>query len=331
MKLSDFDFELDTNLIASYPLTHRDDSKMLVVKGNILEDKTVKNFIDYINKGDVVVFNNTKVIPARFMADSHEITLHTQESKNIWWGFCKKFNKINIGDEFVLKDKTKIKILDKKNDSGLKIEFLTQENSIEVLNRVGVLPIPPYMKRNTEAIDNIRYQTVYASVMGSMAAPTAGLHFTNEMLKQIIEKGVKIVNITLHVGAGTFAPVKTENIEEHKMHSEYGIITQEQVDIIKKAKRVIAVGTTSMRLLESASISGKLQKFDGLTNIFIKPGFKFNTVDVLLTNFHLPKSTLLMLVSAFAGYNEIKQAYLHATQQKYRFFSYGDCCLLFRK
>lgn len=337
---SDFDFELPSELIASHPLHKRDASRMLVVKGTDVADKHIRDFVEYLRPGDVVVFNNSKVIPARFNASGHEITLHTAVSDKIWWGLCKKFNKINIGEILKLDDGSQVKILDKESESGLKLEFLC-DNVFALLDKVGKMPLPPYMKREAKTEDRERYQTVYAEPIGSMAAPTAGLHFTPELMDEIEKRGAKIVKITLHVGAGTWMPVKTENLSEHKMHSEWCCITPEQADIINNAKRVIAVGTTSMRTLESAAMdNSKLSESERKrrvapicrnTDIFITPGYKFGAVDVLLTNFHLPKSTLFMLVSAFAGLDEMKKAYAHAVVEKYRFFSYGDCCLLFKK
>ena len=342
---SDFDFELPPELIASHPLQQRDASRMLVVHGNDLTDRHIRDFVDYLQPGDVVVFNNSRVIPARFNAtDSHgtayEITLHTAENDKTWWGLCKKFNKIPIDEILTLDDGTTARVLDKKDDSGLKLEFMC-DNVFAVLDAVGKMPLPPYMKRDAEESDRTRYQTVYAEPLGSMAAPTAGLHFTPELMDEIERRGVKIVKITLHVGAGTWLPVKTENLNEHKMHSEWCCITPPQADIINNAKRVIAVGTTSMRTLESAAMDNWARPEDERfarvapicrsTDIFITPGYEFRAVDVLLTNFHLPKSTLFMLVSAFSGLDEMKYAYAHAAAEKYRFFSYGDCCLLFKK
>lgn len=337
---SDFDFELPPELIASHPLHQRDASRMLVVKGKEIADKHIRDFLDYLQDGDVVVFNNSKVIPARFNASGHEITLHTAVSDKVWWGLCKKFNKINIDEILTLDDGTEVKVLDKEDESGLKLEFLC-DNVFAVLDKVGKMPLPPYMKREAETEDRERYQTVYADPVGSMAAPTAGLHFTPELMEEVEKRGAKIVKVTLHVGAGTWMPVKTENLTEHKMHSEWCCITPEQADIINNAKRVIAVGTTSMRTLESAAMDNRalpesqrkprVAPICRSTDIFITPGYKFGAVDVLLTNFHLPKSTLFMLVSAFAGLEEMKTAYKHAVEKKYRFFSYGDCCLLFKK
>ena len=337
LTLSDFDFELPSELIASRPLEVRDASRMLVVDGAEIADKHIRDFVDYLRPGDVVVFNNSRVIPARFMADGkHEITLHTATEDGCWWGLCRKFTKIAVGSVLSLDDGTQIEIRAIDSDSGLKIKFLT-DDVMGVLDRVGKMPLPPYMKRAAEISDRERYQTVYADPIGSMAAPTAGLHFTPELLDAIRTRGAKIVNITLHVGAGTWMPVKTENLAEHKMHSEWGCITDAQAETINNATRVIAVGTTSLRLLESAAMRNsdhekyrRVTPFCGTTDIFITPGYDFGAVDVLLTNFHLPKSTLFMLVSAFAGLENMKRAYSHAVAEKYRFFSYGDCCLLFR-
>ena len=302
----------------------------------VLQDKHIRDFIDFLEPGDVVVFNNSRVIPARFDADGHEITLHTSVDDKNWWGLCKKFNKINIGDTLTMVDGTTITVVDKDDESGLLLRF-NCDNVFDLLNKYGKMPLPPYMKREEETEDRERYQTVYAQPLGSMAAPTAGLHFTDDLLKQIEAKGAKIVKITLHVGAGTWMPVKTENLNEHKIHSEWCCITSEQAEIINNAKRVIAVGTTSVRTLESAYQKAKqanqnvrVMPICQTTDIFITPGYKFGAVDVLLTNFHLPKSTLFMLVSAFAGLYNMKKAYQHAIDEKYRFFSYGDCCLLFR-
>ncbi len=333
---SDFDFDLPTELIASHPLHDRDASRMLVVNDKKIEDKHIRDFIDFLKPGDVVVFNNSRVIPARFDADGHEITLHTSVDDKNWWGLCKKFNKINIGDTLTMVDGTTIDVIDKDDESGLLLRF-NCDNVFDVLNKYGKMPLPPYMKREEETEDKERYQTVYAEPLGSMAAPTAGLHFTDELLKQIETKGAKIVKVTLHVGAGTWMPVKTENLNEHKMHSEWCCITDEQAEIINNARRVVAVGTTSLRTLESAYLNARqsnqnvrVMPICQTTDIFITPGYNFGAVDVLLTNFHLPKSTLFMLVSAFAGLCNMKNAYKHAIDEKYRFFSYGDCCLLFR-
>ena len=333
---SDFDFDLPNELIASHPLHDRDASRMLVVENSNIFDKHIRDFIGFLQPGDVVVFNNSRVIPARFMADNHEMTLHTAVDDKNWWGLCKKFNKIKVGDVLTMQDGTKITVMDTDEESGLLLRF-DCDNVFDLLNKYGKMPLPPYMKREEETEDRERYQTVYAQPLGSMAAPTAGLHFTNELLSEIEKAGAKIVKVTLHVGAGTWMPVKTENLNEHKMHSEWCCITPEQAEIINNAKRVIAVGTTSLRTLESAYQNAKatgnkcrVLPICQTTDIFITPGYHFGAVDVLLTNFHLPKSTLFMLVSAFAGLDNMKKAYQHAIDEKYRFFSYGDCCLLFK-
>lgn len=342
---SDFDFELPSELIASHPLARRDASRMLVVGDQGLSNRHIRDFLDYIRPGDVVVFNNSRVIPARFDAadavgHTYEITLHTAAGGNMWWGLCKKFTRIAVGDTLTMTDGTQIRVVDSDADSGLKLEFLC-DDVFAVLNKIGKMPLPPYMHRDQEDSDRERYQTVYADPIGSMAAPTAGLHFTPELMDEITRRGATIVKVTLHVGAGTWMPVKTEDLSQHKMHSEWCQITPAQADIINNANRVIAVGTTSMRTLESAAIRNRalpesqrhrrVVPFCDTTDIFITPGYKFGAVDILLTNFHLPKSTLFMLVSAFAGLDEMKTAYAHAVAEKYRFFSYGDCCLLFKK
>lgn len=334
---SDFDFELPNELIASHPLHERDASRMLVVNGKNLSDKHIRDILDFVQPGDVIVFNNSRVLPARFDASGHEITLHTAVDDNTWWGLCKKFTKISVGDTLTMLDGTTMTVVDKNPESGLLLHF-NCDSVFDVLNKLGKMPLPPYIKRDAETEDRERYQTVYADPLGSMAAPTAGLHFTNELISAIESRGARVVKVTLHVGSGTWMPVKTENLNEHKMHTEWCCITPEQADIINSAKRVIAVGTTSMRTLESAAMqareSGLNQRVVPIclnTNIFITPGYKFGAVDVLLTNFHLPKSTLFMLVSAFSGLDNMKNAYAHAVAEKYRFFSYGDCCLLFKQ
>lgn len=352
MKVADFDFTLPDELIASHPLSSRDASRLLVVDGEQISDRHVPDFVSYIRPGDVVVFNNSRVIPARFFATAsdgrvYEMTLHTMvgdasgthqvDGRNIlpreWWALAKKFGRLKIGEKLTLADETIITVLD-TSDDGIKIRFET-DNVFGCLDAVGKMPLPPYMKRGEESDDRDRYQTVYSEPIGSMAAPTAGLHFTDKILEQIRTIGATIVNITLHVGAGTWMPVKSDDTDGHTMHSEWGVITPEQANIINTAKarggRVFAIGTTSTRLLESAATGSGIEPFCGTTNIFIIPGYKFKIVDVMFTNFHLPKSTLFMLVSAFAGVNEMRAAYQHAIDERYRFFSYGDACLLFKK
>ena len=338
MLVSDFDFDLPDELIAQRPPEKRDQSRMLVVGAdNGIADSHIRNFLDYLRPGDVVVMNDSKVVPCRFAAGEFEFTLHTMVGAGGpvprslgegGWAFAKKFNRLNIGDKLKLADGTEIEIADKNDDSGVLIRF-GDADVFGVLERVGKIPLPPYIKREPggdDDNDRERYQTVYAKNPGSMAAPTAGLHFTNELLDEV-KRRAKVVNITLHVGAGTWMPVKSADTNGHKMHREFGTITQEQAEIINGGKRVIAVGTTTLRLLEAAG--GRA--FSGATDIFITPGYRFKVADALLTNFHLPKSTLFMLVCAFAGMDEMRRAYAHAILEKYRFFSYGDCCLLFRR
>lgn len=284
---SDFDFELPSELIASHPLHDRDASRMLVVDGNNIADKHIRDFLDYLRPGDVVVFNNSRVIPARFNASGHEITLHTAVNDKVWWGLCKKFTKISIGRILEMDDGTQVRVIDKDADSGLKLKFLC-DDVFAVLDAVGKIPLPPYMKRDAETDDRERYQTVYAGPIGSMAAPTAGLHFTPELMSEIQQRGAHVVKITLHVGAGTWMPVKTENLDEHKMHSEWCRITPTQAKIINRAKRIIAVGTTSMRTLESAAMDNsklpraargaRITPISRRTDIFITPGYKFRAL-----------------------------------------------------
>ena len=335
MKTSDFDFFLPENLIASSPVEPRDAAKMLVVK-NQIKDFAVKNLPDFLEEGDVMVFNNTKVIPARIFGECKgkkiEILLH-KKSGNEWAVFAKPGKKMLVGEKFIIAENFYAEIKEKLPSGEVILSFnKIGEEFFSLIEKHGHTPLPPYIKREDTEKDKTTYQTVYAEHKGSVAAPTAGLHFTDELLNKIKQKGVKILFVTLHVGAGTFQPVKTENIKEHKMHSEFCTVSKDVANEINNRKgRVIAVGTTSMRTLESvADERGILKEFSGETDIFIYPGYKFKLVDVLMTNFHLPKSTLFMLVSAFAGKEKMKQAYSHAIEKKYRFFSYGDSSLLFR-
>ena len=308
---------------------------------------------DILQKGDVLVFNNTKVIPARLYGRRDkaevEVTLYHPETGLTWWSFIKNSKRLHPNDEiiFYTTDITvsastfKAKVIEKHGEDGVLIEFLCGADELSKnLEQYGLMPLPPYIKRDkpTTGIwnkynDKEDYQTVYAKHLGAVAAPTAGLHFTDDVLKRLEEKGVEKVFLTLHVGAGTFLPVKTDNTEDHKMHAEFGIITQEACDIINQAKqegrRVIAVGTTSVRLLETATDDkGVLSPFYGETSIFITPGYKFKIIDYIITNFHLPKSTLFMLICAIAGTDRMKKAYAHAIKERYRFYSYGDSSIL---
>lgn len=342
MKLKDFSFNLPEELIAQHPIEKRDESRLLLLnkKEQTIEHKTFKNIIDYLNPGDCLVINNTKVIPARLYGMKKyigqvpenpaiiEFLLLTQIEGDKWEVLVKPGRKLPIGAEVIFDNGTlRAKILDILENGNRLVEFYYEGIFNEILDKVGIMPLPHYIKETLKEKD--RYQTVYAKHEGACAAPTAGLHFTPELLEQIEKKGVKIVNVTLHVGIGTFRPVKVENIKEHQMHSEHYFIDEETANIIndtkKNGNRVIAVGTTSCRVLETVSDeNGKLQQQEGDTSIFIYPGYKFKIVDALITNFHLPESSLIMLVSALAGREYIMKAYEKAIEEKYRFFSFGD-------
>ena len=342
MKVSDFNYELPKELIAQHPLEKRDESRLMVLHRDTkqIEDKTFKDIIDYLEPGDCLVRNNTKVIPARLYGKIIgknteklvEFLLLKQLENNNWEVMVrpgKKLRtgvKVNFGDGLL-----EAEILEVMENGNRKVHFKYEGIFNEILDKIGLMPLPPYITEKLEQKD--RYQTVYAKYDGSAAAPTAGLHFTQELLDKIKEKGVEIANVTLHVGIGTFRPVKVENIEEHKMHTEHYYIKQEDADKINKAKReghkIIAVGTTSCRVLESiAKENGEVKETEGDTSIFIYPGYEFKCIDRLITNFHLPESTLIMLVSSLATKEFIMEAYNKAVQEKYRFFSFGDAMLI---
>ena len=340
MKLSIFDYELPEELIAQTPLKDRTASRLMVVSR---ENKKVnhdcfKNIKQYLKKGDCLVLNNTRVIPARlygFREDSGrniEFLLLNRLSDNRWETIVKPGKKLKPGHRVVFGDGELIANVVETLDNGGRIVDFEYEGIFEnVLDKLGEMPLPHYITEKLQ--DRDRYQTVYAKYDGSAAAPTAGLHFTNELLKEIEEMGVKVAYITLHVGLGTFRPVKVDNIEEHDMHSEWYSIPPETAEIVNKTKaeggRVIAVGTTSCRTLESATDeNGKLPAKSDSTSIFIYPVYKFKMIDALITNFHLPKSTLIMLVSALAGYDLTMEAYRRAVEEKYRFFSFGDAMFI---
>ena len=402
MKLSDFDFDLPSELIAQYPSSKRDRSDLLIAATPPIKTKFY-NIIDYLKEGDLLVFNNSKVIKAKLHLGSN-ITINLNkklsdivnsvgfaykeqgakpitnrratsdivgESKSIdynsWSAFAKPARKLNIGDEFYF-DNHKVIITKKFAMGEINVKFELDNISVfEFLDKYGEMPLPVYirrsfkrhceegrspdaaislqdpeiatasqiMPRNDDKLDPLRYQTVYSQIEGSVAAPTAGLHFTKDIIDKLKAKNIQTTFLTLHVGAGTFLPVKTENIHEHKMHTEYCSITPETAEIINKTKqegrRIIAVGTTTLRTLESSCNNGIVKASDFETNIFITPGFKFQTADMLLTNFHFPKSTLFMLICAFAGFKEMHELYKYAIKEKMRFFSYGDATLLYRK
>ena len=339
MKTSDFYYDLPHELIAQTPLENRQKSRMMVLDRNkdYVEHKIFEDIVDYINPGDTLVLNDTKVIPARLFGhrvgkeEKIEILLLKQLEDDKWQTLVKPGKKCKIGDIIEFDETLKLKIVDILEDGQRVVKFMYEGIFNEILDRLGTMPLPPYI---TEKLDDPdRYQTVYSKHEGSAAAPTAGLHFTKEVLKKLEQKGVNLVYVTLHVGLGTFRPVKVDDVTKHQMHSEYYIITKEACDIInntkKQGKRVISVGTTSCRVLESATDDdGIIHPRAEETSIFIYQGYKFKMIDGLLTNFHLPESTLIMLVSALATKDKIMKAYKIAVEEKYRFFSFGDCMLI---
>lgn len=339
MKVSEFSYELPEKLIAQTPIEKRDEAKLMVLnkEKQTIEHKVFKDIIDYLEPGDCLVRNNTKVLPARLYGKKEtgakvEFLLLNQIEGDIWESIVRPGNKLHVGTKVIFGNGIlEAEILEIMPGGTRKVEFKYKGIFNEILDQIGLMPLPPYI--HEELKQNDRYQTVYAQYNGSAAAPTAGLHFTEELLKKIEEKGVKIANVTLHVGIGTFRPVKVENIEEHEMHSEHYYIKQEDVEKInetkKQGKRVIAVGTTSCRVLESISKeNGMVHVSEGDTKIFIYPGYKFKCIDGLITNFHLPESTLLMLVSALAGKEYIMKAYNEAVAKEYKFFSFGDAMFI---
>ena len=339
MKVSDFNYELPERLIAQHPSEKRDESRLMVLdrKNQTIEDKVFKDVIDYLNPGDCLVRNNTKVIPARLYGKKEtganvEFLLLKRVHDDTWEVIVRPGRKLLAGAKVIFGDGILEATIDKVLDNGNReVTFKYEGIFNEILDRIGMMPLPPYIKEKLKEKD--RYQTVYAKYDGSAAAPTAGLHFTEELLEKIREKGVEIANVTLHVGIGTFRPVKVENVEEHDMHSEHYYIKQEDADKInnakKNGKRIISVGTTSCRVLESvADENGFVKETEGDTNIFIYPGYKFKCIDSLITNFHLPESTLIMLVSSLAGKDFIMKAYKKAVDEEYRFFSFGDAMII---
>ena len=355
MKVDIFDYNLPRELIASQPVTPRHTSKLLDLSDeNAIYDRHFSDLPDILQAGDVLVCNDTKVIPARLYAQRGdakvEVTLYHPVDGLSWWSFIKNAKRLKVGDVIafyneeigVTQSSFSATVIQKDVEDGVLLKFncLTTELPV-MLEKFGYMPLPPYIKRSRPGEsklwykfdDKENYQTIYAHNEGAVAAPTAGLHFTPEVLQKLKEKGVKQVFVTLHVGAGTFLPIKTDDTDNHKMHAEYGIITTETANVINETKknggRVIAVGTTSLRLLETATDDkGIVHPFAKDTDIFITPGYKFKAIDMLITNFHLPKSTLFMLVSAVAGLERMQNAYAHAIEKKYRFYSYGDSSIL---
>lgn len=336
MKLSDFDFDLPEHLIAQSPLEKRDTSKLLVLnrKTGQIEHRHFYDIIDYLKPDDILVRNNTKVIPARLFGIKEETNGHVEvlllheQHDNIWECLVGNARIVKVGTVITFGDgRLKAECLEVKEEGIRIFKMIYSGIFYEILDELGTMPLPPYIKEKLE--DPNRYQTVYAKVEGSAAAPTAGLHFTEEILEKIKEKGIQIVDVTLHVGLGTFRPVKVDNVLEHHMHSEFYMISQESADILNKAKkngqRIISVGTTSTRVLEANYTKyGCFKPTHENTDIFIYPGYEYKAIDALITNFHLPKSTLLMLISAFAGKDLIFKAYHEAIEREYRFFSFGD-------
>lgn len=339
MNVSDFYYDLPEELIAQTPIEKRDESRLMVLNraNQTIEHKTFKDIIDYLEPGDCLVRNNTKVIPARLYGKKAtgakiEFLLLNRIEGDIWECIVRPGHKLKPGTEVEFGDGIlKAKVLDVMEGGTRKVEFKYEGIFNEILDKIGLMPLPPYIHESLK--DNDRYQTVYAKYEGSAAAPTAGLHFTPELFEKIKAKGIDVANVTLHVGIGTFRPVKVENVEEHHMHSEHFYIKQEDADKInnakKNGKRVIAVGTTSCRVLETiADENGMVKPTEGDTQIFIYPGYKYKCLDGLVTNFHLPESTLIMLVSALAGRDYIMKAYNEAVKERYRFFSFGDAMII---
>lgn len=337
MNTDDFDYYLPEELIAQTPLKDRSSSRLLVLDkltGDITHSN-FKNIVDYLGENDVLVFNDSRVIPARLFGlkektNAHmEVLLLKEEGEDVWQTLCKPARRINVGDFIDFGGYLKAECI-KVMDDGIRYFKMHYEGIfLEILDKLGEMPLPPYIHEKLE--DKERYQTVYCKTPGSAAAPTAGLHFTNEVLEELKKKGVTLLFVTLHVGLGTFRPVSVSDVTKHKMHSEFYQISKSTADAlneaIKKGKRIISVGTTSTRTLESAYDNG-FSECSGWTDIFIYPGYKFKCVNSLITNFHLPKSTLIMLVSALAGKDKIMKAYSEAVKEKYRFFSFGDCMFI---
>ena len=356
MKTADFDFDLPEDLIALRPADPRDSARLLVVRDGALADHVIRDLPDFLHPGDALVFNDTRVIPARLsgvrerpnpvvggpegetLSVAVEATLHHRDTPDTWSAFMKPGKRIRPDDRIVF-DSLSATVVAKSDDGLITLRFdVTGPALDEAIRTVGVMPLPPYIaaKRPEDDRDRSDYQTVFATHDGSVAAPTAGLHFTPALLEAIRAKGVSAHAVTLHVGAGTFLPVKVDDTADHRMHSEWGTVSPETAAALNAVHanggRIVCVGTTSLRLLESATTpDGVIQPFHGDTAIFITPGYAFRAADVLMTNFHLPKSTLFMLVSAFAGLDTMKAAYAHAVSDGYRFYSYGDGSLLFRR
>ena len=339
MRLSDFDYELPDELIAQHPAEQRSHSRMLHVDGasGEIADRQFLDFPSLLRAGDLLVFNNTRVMAARLHGQKAtggkvEILIERVIESTRCLAHVRASKSPKVGSTLLVEDAQITMVA--RHDNLFELQLDSAGDFYQLMESHGHMPLPPYIDRDDGADDEERYQTVFAKEMGAVAAPTAGLHFDDAMLQSLTDMGVEQAEVTLHVGAGTFQPVKTENLDEHIMHSEWLSVSDETVEKINACKagggRVVAVGTTSVRSLETAAKDGELKPYQGDTRLFIRPGYQFQVVDLLLTNFHLPQSTLLMLVSAFAGYENIMRAYRHAVEQRYRFFSYGDAMLLER-
>ena len=346
MKLSDFDFDLPESLIATRPAKPRSSARLLLAKGREISDLRVTDLVDVLQAGDRLVLNDTRVIPARLSGLRHrdsaqghvsaqiEVTLLEPKADGTWGALIKPLKKVKDGEDIVFSDRLTATVVDRE-DGQARVRFnLTGDDFDDALANAGAMPLPPYIAalRAPDDQDKEDYQTVWARNTGAVAAPTASLHFDDRLLEQLRAKGVEFTYVTLHVGAGTFLPVKVDDIRDHKMHAERGIVTAQAAEEINATKaaggRVIPVGTTALRLIESAATDDGIAAWDGATDIFIYPGYQWNIADALMTNFHLPKSTLMMLVSALIGVDEIRAIYDHAISNGYRFFSYGDASLL---
>jgi S-adenosylmethionine:tRNA ribosyltransferase-isomerase len=331
-----FDFDLPQDLIAQRPAVPRDSARLLDVAPNGLHDRTVRDLPSLLQPGDLLVFNDTRVIPARLIGTRAsggkvEALLIRQQAADRWLAFARPGKRLRIGDALTF-GALAGRVAAKHADGSIDIAFdRAGAELMAAIETAGAVPLPPYIRDGiADARDRTDYQTLFARIDGSVAAPTAGLHFTPELMAALEAAGVRTANVTLHVGAGTFQPVRVDDTDQHVMHSEWGEVSQATADAIVSAKRVVSIGTTALRLLESVARDGPVRAWTGETDIFITPGFQFRAIDVLLTNFHLPRSTLFMLVSAFAGLERMKAAYAHAVAGRYRFYSYGDCCLLQR-
>lgn len=338
MRRQDFHFELPEALIAQFPARERVDSRLLCLQRDSYSrvDSLFKQLPDWLSAGDLLVFNDTRVIPARLFAHKEsggktEILIERLISRHEALAHVRASKSPGAGSRMVLENKVVVQVLGRQGEL-FHLRFETEDGLLPLLDKCGHIPLPPYIQRQDQPTDKERYQTVYSKVPGAIAAPTAGLHFDKAMLKSLSEKGINQAYVTLHVGAGTFQPVRVDTIEEHHMHSEWLEVSADLCEQVERTRRrggrVIAVGTTAVRALETASSTGTLAAFTGDTEIFIYPGYEFKTVDAMITNFHLPESTLLMLVCAFAGFNQTMQAYRHAVEQQYRFFSYGDAMFI---